>query len=65
MREDNRRNDVPIFFQEIEVRDANVYAVNALFRKSHPGVNDNHVFAVTYGHTVHPKLADAAEWDQF
>src|ERR1044071_3726126 len=65
MREDDGGDVVPVLFQKIEVRDANVNAVNTLFRKTHPGVNDDHLVVIPHSHTIHPKLADSAERDEF
>jgi hypothetical protein len=50
-------------FEETKIWNANIYAISSLFGKSHSGVEDQHFIAVTYGHAVHPKLADAAEGD--
>src|SRR2546421_10238913 len=63
VRQDDGRDVVPVLFQKIEVRDTDINAVNALFRETHAGVNDDHFVIVAHSHTIHPKLADTAERD--
>src|SRR5215213_1732060 len=63
MRQDYRGDVVAIFVKKPEVRDRHVDAVRGLFRKAHPGVENQHLVAVTHSHTIHSKLADTAEWD--
>ena len=63
VREHDGRNVVPVLFEELEVRDRDVYAVDALLWKTHTGVDDDHLVFVAHGHTIHPELADSAERD--
>ena len=65
MRQDDGGDVVPVLFQKIEIGNRNVNAVNALFGKAHACVYDDHLVVIAHGHTVHPKLADAAERDEF
>src|ERR1044072_3790363 len=62
-----RQNDggdvVAVLVEKTKVRNGNVDAVSRLFRKAHPGVENQHLIAVTNRHAVHSKLADAAEWN--
>lgn len=52
---------VPVFFEEVEIGNANINAVSSLFGKAHTGVEDKHLIPITHSHAIHPKLADTAE----
>jgi hypothetical protein len=59
--EDNGRDVIAIFFEEIKVGNTNVNAVGGLFGKTHAGVKDEHLIFITHSHAIHSKLADTAE----
>jgi len=59
--QDNRSDVIAKLFKEIKVRDTDVNSVCGLFRKTHAGIEDQHLIPITHGHAVHPKLADTAE----
>src|SRR5215213_8436458 len=63
VRQDYGGDLVAILVEEAEVWDRDVDAVSRLFRKAHPGVENQHLVAVADSHTIHSKLADTAEWD--
>ena len=63
VREDNGGDVLAILVEKTKVRDRDVDAVRRLFRKAHPGVENQHLVAVPHRHTIHSKLADTAEWD--
>jgi lysozyme len=63
--ENDRSNLVAILFEDLKVRNANVDAIDALFGKPHAGVDNDHLVAITQQRAIHPKLADAAEGDDF
>jgi len=58
-----RRDVVAILFEEIKIGDTDIHAIRSLLWKPHPSVEDQHLVAVTHGHTIHSKLADTAERD--
>ena len=49
------------FFEKIEIRDRDVDAVGRFLGKTHSGVDDDHLVAISDAHAVHPKFADAAQ----
>jgi len=51
--------------ENFEIRNANVDAIDALFRKAHARVDDEHLVAKAHERAVHPELADAAEGNNF
>jgi hypothetical protein len=61
MSEDDGCDMFAVLLKKIEVRNTNVNAIGALFRKSHAGVKDEHLIRITHGHAIHPKLTDTAE----
>ena len=65
VREDDRRQVVAILFEKIEIRNRDIDAVRRLFGKTHPGVDDDHLVAISDAHAVHPKFADAAKRNYF
>src|SRR5215213_10935931 len=60
--EDYRSDIVAVLVQKVEIRDRNVDSIRGFFRKSHSGVENQHLVAETNSHAIHSKLADAAEW---
>jgi hypothetical protein len=58
-----RSNGVPILFEEVKIRNANVYTVGVFLGESHARVKDEHFISVTHSHAIHPELADTAERD--
>lgn len=65
MGEDDRGDFVAILFEDLEIRNADIDSVDALFGKPHAGVDDDHLVAIAQQRAIHPKLADAAEGDDF
>src|SRR5437763_5280683 len=65
VRENNGRDFVAILFEDFEIRNANIDAIDALCRKAHAGVKDEHLVAIAQQGAVHPELADAAEGNYF
>jgi len=65
MRKDDRGNLVAILFQDLEIRNADIDAIDALFGKAHARIDDYHLVAKAHQRAIHPKLADAAEGDDF
>src|SRR6266568_4478407 len=65
VREYHRRNLFAVLFENFEVRNANIDAIDALFRKAHARVDDNHLVAKAQQRAIHPKLANAAEGNDF
>src|SRR5689334_4576787 len=63
VREHNRGDGVFVFVEKVKIRNRDIDAVSSLLGKAHPGVENQHLVAVTHRHTVHSKLADAAEWN--
>src|SRR6266496_18940 len=63
--EDNGRDLVPILFKYIKIRNGDIDAVDTLFGKAHAGIDDDHLVAKAQQRAIHPKLADAAERDNF
>src|SRR2546421_5129088 len=60
---DNGGNVLAVFFENIEVGDADVDAIDALFGKAHARVDDEHLITAAHKGAIHPKLADTAEGD--
>jgi hypothetical protein len=58
-----RSNVVPILFEEVKIRNADVYTVGIFLGESHASVKDQHFVSVTHSHAIHPELADTAERD--
>lgn len=56
-------NVIPILFEEVKIRNANVYTVGIFLGESHACVKDEHFISVTHSHAIHPELADTAERD--
>src|SRR5690349_8363300 len=65
VREDNRRDLFTKLFQNIEIGNRNIDAVDALFRKAHARVDDEHFVTKAQQRAIHPKLANAAEGNDF
>ena len=65
VREDDRGDLFAILFEDLEIRNANVDPIDALFGKAHAGIDDDHLVAKTQQRAIHPKLADTAEGDDF
>src|SRR2546421_4697107 len=59
--QDDSGDVLAVLFEKLEIRNGNINAVRAFFRKSHARVEDEHLVLVAHGHTIHPKLADTAE----
>jgi hypothetical protein len=56
-------NVIPILFEEVKIRNANVYTVGIFLGESHARVKDEHFVSETHSHAIHPELADTAERD--
>ena len=54
-----------ILFEDFEVRNANIDAIDALFGKAHARIDNNHLVAKTQQRAIHPKLANTAEGNDF
>ena len=65
VREYDGHNVLLILFEDFEIGNANVYAVDALFGKAHARVEDEHLVAVAQQSAVHSELADTAEGNNF
>ena len=65
VREDDRGDLFAILFEDLEIRNADIDAIDALFGKAHAGIDDDHLVAKTQQRAIHPKLADTAEGDDF
>src|SRR6476660_3892434 len=65
MRENNRRDVLLVLFEDFEIRNADIDAVDALFGKAHARVEHQHLVAAAQQSTVHPELADSAEGNDF
>src|SRR6185369_5153680 len=63
VREDDCGDVLAILVEKAKVWVRDVDAVSRLFGKAHPGVENDHLVAVSHSHTIHSKLADTAEWD--
>src|SRR6266404_6938969 len=61
MGEDYRGDLVAILFEDLEIRNADIDPIDALFGKPHARVDNDHFVAITQQRAIHPKLADAAE----
>src|SRR5688572_32832852 len=61
VRENDSGNVIAIFFEDIEIGDADIDAVDALFGESHAGIDDDHLVTASHKRAIHPKLADTAE----
>src|SRR5947199_9460817 len=59
--ENDRGDLVAILFDDFEIRNANIDAVDALCRKAHAGAKHEHLIAKPQQGTVHSESADAAE----
>ena len=65
VRKDDRGDLVAILFEHLEIRNANIDAIDALFRKAHTRIDNDHLVAKAQQRAIHPKLADTAEGDDF
>ncbi len=65
VRENDRRDLVAILFEDFEVGNADIDAIDALFGKAHARIKDEHLVAKAQQSAVHPELADAAEGNNF
>ncbi len=65
MREHDRGDLVAILFKDLEIRNADIDPIDALFGKAHAGIDNDHLVAKTQQRAIHPKLANAAEGDDF
>ena len=65
MRENNRGDLLPILFEDFEIRNANIDAIDALFGKAHARIEHQHLVPKPQQSTVHPELADTAEGNDF
>jgi hypothetical protein len=65
MRENDRGDVLLKFFEDFEIRNANIDAIDALFGKPHARVENEHLIAKPQQSTVHPELADTAEGNYF
>jgi hypothetical protein len=65
MRENNRRDVLLVLFENLKIRNANIDAIDALFRKPHARVEHQHLVSEPQQSTVHPELADTAEGNNF
>src|SRR5207253_8145032 len=63
--ENDRRDLVAILFEDFKIGNANVDAVDAFFGKAHARIDDDHLVAKAQQRAIHPKLADAAEGNDF
>lgn len=60
VRQNDRRQVVSILFEEIEVRDGDVDTKRCFFRKTHSGIDDDHLITIPDAHAVHPEFTDTA-----
>ena len=65
MRQYDRGDIVLVLVKKRKVWNGNVHAVGGFFRETHSGVENEHLVAITHSHTIHPKLADTAEGNDF
>jgi hypothetical protein len=65
VRKNDRRDVLLKFFEDFEIRNANIDAIDALFGKSHARIENEHLIAKPQQSTVHPELADTAEGNDF
>ena len=65
VRENDRGDVLLVLFENFEIRNADINAVDALFRKAHARVEHKHLIAISQQRTVHSELADAAEGNDF
>ena len=65
VRENDGRNLLAVLLKDLKIGNADIDAIDALFGKAHAGVEHQHLVAVAQQSTVHPKLADAAEGNNF
>src|SRR5437016_4788864 len=65
VRQDDRRDLVAKLFEDFEIGNGNIDAIDALFGKAHARVDNDHLVAKTQQRAVHPKLADTAEGNDF
>src|SRR5438876_5701362 len=65
MGQDDRRDLVAELFEDFEIGNADIDAIDAFFGKAHARIDDNHLVAKTQQRAVHPKLADTAEGNYF
>src|SRR5262249_27900212 len=61
MGENDRCNIFAKLFQDIKIGDRDIDAIDALFGKTHPGIDDNHLVTKAQQGAIHPELPDAAE----
>ena len=59
--ENNALYFLPVFGQVGDIRDNNIDAQKLGFRKHQAAVDDDDIVTPSYGHAVHPELAQAAE----
>src|SRR5258708_36949619 len=65
VREDDRRDLFAILFQDLEIRNADADAIDALFGESHARIENDHLVAKAQQRAIHPKRADTAEGNDF
>src|ERR1051325_3800916 len=65
MRENNRGDVLLVLFKNFKIRNADIDAIDALFRKAHARVEHEHLVPKPQESTVHPELADTAEGNNF
>ncbi len=63
--EDDRSDLVAKLFEDFEIGNTDIDAIDALFGKAHAGIDNDHLVAKAEQRAVHPKLADAAEGNYF
>src|ERR1041385_3544929 len=63
--ENDRGNVLLVLFENFEIRNANIDAVDALFGKAHARIEHQHLVPKPQQSTVHPKLADTSEGYDF
>src|SRR5438445_7808936 len=65
VREDDGSYVVAILFKNFEVWNANVDTIDALFGKTHAGIENEHLVAGAQQGAIHAKLTDTAEGNDF
>ena len=65
VRENDRRDVLLVLLENVEIRNADVDAIDTLFGEAHARIEDEHLVAVTHQRAVHPELADTAEGNNF
>ena len=65
VRENDRRDVLLVLLENVEIRNADVDAIDTLFGKAHAGIEHEHFITEPQQSAVHSELADTAEGNNF